>query len=314
MRCGRCPAPSANNGCTIMHGLRKRLKWDDLRYFLALAESSTVTAASKRLDVSHVTVSRRIEHLETTLSCRLFDRQEHGYRLTERGRSLYEQAQAMREAADELFHALEDDTQGRHTVRISATHSIVHQLLVDALRDVHERYPHLHLDMDISLRNVCIDKRESDIAIRFDDEPAESHRRVCRRLGDVDFVLCCHQDHRERFMAMESTPVITLSPTLREVFDYRYMHECMGRVEPRLSVDSLIVQRDAAIAGYGVALLPRPFLEDSPLVLYSDHVPLRRTLWMVVRADIAQLGPVRHVMDELERCIQMRLSEGYTAA
>jgi DNA-binding transcriptional LysR family regulator len=38
--------------------------WDDLRYFLALVESGTLSGAARAQGVEHTTIARRIDALE----------------------------------------------------------------------------------------------------------------------------------------------------------------------------------------------------------------------------------------------------------
>ncbi len=64
------------------------MDWNDVRHFLALARCGSVRAAGASLGVSHSTVARRVEALETRLSARLFDRNRDGYTLTEAGRQM----------------------------------------------------------------------------------------------------------------------------------------------------------------------------------------------------------------------------------
>ena len=64
------------------------LNWDDLRFFLAVAEAGSLSAASSVLKVNTTTVLRRVASLEDSLGARLFDRSRSGYRLTPRGERL----------------------------------------------------------------------------------------------------------------------------------------------------------------------------------------------------------------------------------
>jgi len=48
--------------------------WDDIRYFLAVARTSTLSGAEAGLGVNHSTVFRRINQLEERVSARLFER------------------------------------------------------------------------------------------------------------------------------------------------------------------------------------------------------------------------------------------------
>src|SRR5690606_7738666 len=68
--------------------------WDDLRVFLALAREGNLTAAARRLDVSHPTVARRIKALEAAIGGRLFDRLPDRFALTAAGEELLADAQA----------------------------------------------------------------------------------------------------------------------------------------------------------------------------------------------------------------------------
>lgn len=74
-------------------------EWTDLRFFLELARAGTLSGASRRLDVEHTTVARRIDRLEKELGTTLFDRSREGYELTEMGLALLPHAEAMEGAA-----------------------------------------------------------------------------------------------------------------------------------------------------------------------------------------------------------------------
>ena len=62
--------------------------WNDIPYFLAVANSGTLAGAARKLSVNHSTVFRRINMLEKKLGLRLFDRLPDGYSLTEAGHRL----------------------------------------------------------------------------------------------------------------------------------------------------------------------------------------------------------------------------------
>ena len=56
--------------------------WNDLKVFLTLAEEGQLTAAAKKLHVSHPTIARRVKALEESVSARLFDRLPDRFVLT----------------------------------------------------------------------------------------------------------------------------------------------------------------------------------------------------------------------------------------
>lgn len=61
------------------------MDWDDLRVFLAVARTESLSAAGKRLKIDPATVGRRIARLEEATKARLFNKSPQGYALTEEG-------------------------------------------------------------------------------------------------------------------------------------------------------------------------------------------------------------------------------------
>ena len=74
------------------------MDWDNLRFFLELARTGTLVGAARRLAVDHTTVARRIQALEKEIGTALFARESDGHRLTEAGRRLQPQVEAMESA------------------------------------------------------------------------------------------------------------------------------------------------------------------------------------------------------------------------
>jgi DNA-binding transcriptional LysR family regulator len=71
-----------------------------LRYFVAIAEERSFTAAAERLWVAQPGLSTQIRRLETELGVRLFERHPRGVDLTEAGELFLERARATLAAAD----------------------------------------------------------------------------------------------------------------------------------------------------------------------------------------------------------------------
>lgn len=65
---------------------------EQMEYILAVAGEGTVTAASRKLNVSHPAVSRGIANLEDELGISIFTRSRSGMELTEEGRLVLESA------------------------------------------------------------------------------------------------------------------------------------------------------------------------------------------------------------------------------
>ena len=68
-------------------------EWSDLRHFLAVARSGSTLSAAKILGVNQTTVARRIAALEEALGEKLFEKTAGGYRLTEVGSAMVQNAE-----------------------------------------------------------------------------------------------------------------------------------------------------------------------------------------------------------------------------
>lgn len=76
------------------------MELEQLRIFLAVAESSSFTGAAKLLFVSHSTTSRAVAALEAELGVRLFNRDRRSVELTEAGRVLCAESEKLLQAAE----------------------------------------------------------------------------------------------------------------------------------------------------------------------------------------------------------------------
>jgi DNA-binding transcriptional LysR family regulator len=86
-----------------------------LRYFVAIAEERSFTAAAERLWVAQPGLSTQIRRLEAELGVRLFDRHARGVKLTDAGELFLERARATlaaAEAAGATGRDLEDGVVG----------------------------------------------------------------------------------------------------------------------------------------------------------------------------------------------------------
>ena len=83
----------------------QNLDWSNLEYFLAVAETGSLSNAAKILKVNHSTVARRIEKLEKELNTKLFKRNQRGYVLTEQGVSLREDTRVIATSVDDIHRS-----------------------------------------------------------------------------------------------------------------------------------------------------------------------------------------------------------------
>lgn len=84
------------------------MELDQLRVFLAVAETQSFTEAAHRLYLSHSTISRRISSLEEELGLELFCRDNAVHGLTPAGELLYVRAKELTDLADKTQSELRE--------------------------------------------------------------------------------------------------------------------------------------------------------------------------------------------------------------
>ncbi len=105
-----------------------------LRIFLTVAQSSTLTRASKQLGLAQPSLSKQLAGLEDSVGTRLFDRGHNRMVLTDAGRVLLRHAQTVLREIDEAEADLREFAAGKRAIiRIAGLNSVIKALLPDAL-------------------------------------------------------------------------------------------------------------------------------------------------------------------------------------
>ena len=119
-----------------------------LRYFVKVAELSSVGKASDFLNIAQPTLSRAIRALEYELKTDLFSRDGRGVQLTPRGRRFLEHARGLLHAADTAMDALDEGKsvyEGK--VIVGMTPSIGQRIIPDYISRFSERFPRASLSI-----------------------------------------------------------------------------------------------------------------------------------------------------------------------
>jgi len=237
------------------------MQWDDLRYVLAVHATGSVAAAARQLNVSNVTVFRRIKVLEKQLGVRLFDRTRNGYVATPPALEIVEQAERIEESVGALERRIwRQDQELSGTVRITAPDSTGPFVVVPLLSKLHKLHPNITIELNLDNRVLNMSKRDADIAIRPTTSPPEN--LVGHRLPPLVYApyasakLLGSSKSRKRDLAKLPWVGLDHSFTGKRVTAYqRYLesHAPPGRVI--LRVNSLLAMAQAVRDGVGVGAL-----------------------------------------------------------
>jgi DNA-binding transcriptional LysR family regulator len=286
--------------------------WDDLRVFLAIHRASTLAGAASELSINATTVGRRLGTLEERLEARLFDRTPEGYVLTLTGRDLLPRAERMEaEALGVARDVTGRDQKIAGNVRLSATEMLATRFITPHLPAFRAQHPELTLELECTNRSLSLSRRETDVALRL-SRPREDDV-VTKRLTSVPLAL--YAAHRyleahgapaepERSLHGHTTILFAASRLFsveNEWFDKR-----LSGAHVALRSDSVSSIYAAAIAGLGIALLPRSVADlDGRLVrLDTETAPEPRVIFQAVHKDLMRSARVRAVLDFLSRVLE----------
>ena len=293
------------------------LDWNDLRYFLAVADHGSTLAAGRALRVSQTTVARRIAALELAVGFPLFEKRQAGYALTPAGEELLDRARQVNAAADAFVDAAaaeKRDTSG--TVRITTQEIFAVSLLAPMLRELHERHPEIMIELDDSQEFRDLGEGEADIALRSaygDLGPAV----VGRRLGGDEWTLYCSRDYAAKHGVPKSRAELKThafigggGPKLWRAYS-AWLHA--------LGLDDRVIMHHASAtgmlsairSGLGIAVLPC-IVADADPDLIQCLPPMdeqKRELWLVTHERVRHTPRVRTVIDFLYERISRHLRQ-----
>lgn len=265
-----------------------------LRVFRSAAELGSFAAVSRQLGLSPAAVSKNVSELEAHLSARLFNRTTRRMSLTEAGALYYERiAQVLDdlEGADAAIAPMQDAPKG--LLRVSAPVTVTLTCLSQAIPGFLARYPELSLDLRMEDRRVDIVEEGFDLAIRGSDR-LEDSSLIARRLMTMTHVVCGAPGYFARAgvpqspqdLATHDCVLFTLSGHANLWPFCKEGRTIEVRVDGRYKVSSSLAVRDALVAGFGLSLIPRIYVEEDLAAgrlvsALDDWTPVETTIYAV---------------------------------
>jgi DNA-binding transcriptional LysR family regulator len=275
----------------------KRIDWDDLKVFTALARAGSVRAAAAALGVHHSTVTRRLDQFEKMLGARLFDRTPEGLKLSHHGAAVLARAEGVEgqiEAIERTLFGRDERLAG--TVKLTFPDAMGVGFLMRELARFAAQYPEIGLEFIASDVALNLGRREADVAIRVTRRPPE--HLIGRPLGRVRLAVYASQEYlaaQDPVLAPETCNWIAWSAVGSMGEGVR--QQLFPAVPSRMVCPNALMLLAAAEAGVGIALLPCALGDQSPSLVRigADDVIEGLPIWLLVHTDLRNAARVQAV-------------------
>jgi DNA-binding transcriptional LysR family regulator len=261
-----------------------REDFNDLLWFLAVAEERSFTKAAAKLGITQSTLSHTIKRLETRMGIRLLTRTTRSVAPTEAGERLRQSlAPRVAEIETEIAALMEFRDKPAGNIRITLSDHALNSVVWPKLRPVLSAYPDIKLELSIDngLRNIVEDG--FDAGIRLGESVQKD--MIAIRIGP-DW----------RMVAVASPAYFATHPVPTHPQDL-IGHNCINmrqatagglyawefardgqdlrvRVDGQLTFNTSYAMIDAALTGHGIAFLPEDLVDrhiaSGDLILVLD--------------------------------------------
>jgi DNA-binding transcriptional LysR family regulator len=256
------------------------LDLNDVAVFARVVEAGSFTGAARLLGIPKTTVSRRIAELEREVGMRLLQRTTRSLNMTDAGRLYYEESsRGLRAIEDANLRLADARAEPSGTIRVSAPVAFGSFFLADTMFDFLGAYPKTRVEL--RLTDDKLNLVEGGIDLAFRTGTLADSTLVARKLGSTHRILCASPAYLE----LRGVPAAAADLSGHDCVIAG--HSIAGAqwalegprgletisVSGRIAANTMQLAFRAAIAGYGVALLPA-----ATVVAATNEGRLRRVL------------------------------------
>ena len=266
-----------------------------MRIFAKVAESLNFAAAAKQLGVSSAVVTRGVAMLETHLNTRLLNRSTRGVSFTKAGQAYWQGCAELLTQLDMLEANVSSATrESGGLLKIAAPESLAATDLSDLLTAYRAVEPGVRFELTVFESMQDLGDNNHDVWFSAERRLRDSSL-VCRPLAQFRDVVVA----APAYLARRDPPgvpkdlrdhdVLLVSDILTRHWDFSDAHSSQRvDVRPIFSSSNLMAVKRAALAGLGIARLPRPLIESQlhagALNLLLNGFDVKgdaRTVWML---------------------------------
>ena len=261
------------------------MNWNNLKHFIAAAETGSMTRAGRSLGVSPATVGRHIDMLQDELGISLMRRGRDGVSLSQAGVLLSKSAYSIATQLYELERQALALSQGaqKSPIRISSTEPIISEILSANLPTLYAENPHIKIELISSTSLANLDHQEADLAIRLAKPQGDT--LIAKRLPDIEmscFASTKYIKNRDiETIELKQENILAFSEVYGQIAEVKWLNEQSLQNSVSLWSSSSRSLLEAAKNGLGIAIAARFLGEKYGLIeVPSEKIPNRQA-WLV---------------------------------
>jgi DNA-binding transcriptional LysR family regulator len=274
------------------------MDFQNLRAFMAVAETNSFSRAADRLRLTQPAISKRIQALETDLNQRLFDRLGWQLSLTEAGECLLPRARQILQLIEQTRQALDDlSGQVQGSLKLVTSHHIGLHRLPGILREYKKAYPNVKLHISFlnsqeTHQNILEGKGELGITTH---ETRHNESLLTQDIWHDTLHVVVARDHpllkKKQVKLEDLTEYAAILPdvrfyTGRTVSELFQQHGLTLKLDADLSIDNLETLKAMVSIGDSWSVLPATMLDDRSIAaLHIEGVALARRLVSIHHKD-----------------------------
>jgi len=290
------------------------LDLNDLQYFVVVVDHGGFAPAGRALGIPKSNLSRKIALLEQRLGVRLIVRNTRHFRVTDIGQTYYSHCRAMMiqaEAAEEAVEVIRAEPRG--IIRITCPVTLLEERVGSMVTEFMSRHPLIEVHLESTNRRVDVVGEGIDVALRVRPPRLQDSELAMRVLSGRAQCLVASPGLLERWPAPGQPADLAQLPSLhhgapQQDYAWKLFGPGGGQLEvphhPRLVTHGMPMLRSAALAGIGVAQMPRKMVRDhlerGELVhLLPEWAPRTEIIHAVFPTRRGLLPSVRELIDFL---------------
>jgi DNA-binding transcriptional LysR family regulator len=287
----------------------QNLNWDDLRVFLAIVRSKTLSGAARKLGVNQTTVTRRLENLESTLGTRLFDRSPAGIEHTGAAAQILQVAEQVEDNVASIERQLiGQDMRLTGELRVTTIDMCAYYDGV-LFNDFIDRFPDVELELSVGNVPRNLTRREADVAIRWTDEPPGHLIGQC--VATAQYALYGATSLLEKYpdgAELAAYPWVAWDVANEARVTATWMRNNVPNARIACRYDMALALHAAIRTGIGLGFMPCAYGDPDPALqrIRSVEPGFAMNIWLLTHPDLRSTARVRAFMQHAAAYFELR--------